>query len=73
MPAEYKWHDFEQQVSLSNSGGHDMTKMFTAVIIAAGFVFGAQNVQAHCDSPGGPVAKAAQKALEIAEGARPRP
>ena len=39
-------------------------KMLTAVVIAAGLMFGAQNVQAHCDSLDGPVAKAVHKALE---------
>jgi hypothetical protein len=33
-------------------------------IVAAGLLFGAQSAQAHCDAIDGPVAKAAQKALE---------
>jgi Family of unknown function (DUF6448) len=51
---------------IPNSGGHHVTKIkfFIAVIIAGGLLFGAQKVQAHCDSLDGPVAKAVQKALE---------
>jgi hypothetical protein len=40
-----------------------MNKMLIA-IVAAGLLFGVQSVQAHCDAVDGPVAKAAQKALE---------
>lgn len=39
-------------------------KMLIAAIVAGGLLFGAQSVQAHCDSLDGPVAKAVQKALE---------
>lgn len=39
-------------------------KILTAAIVAAVMMFGAQTAQAHCDSIDGPVAKAAQKALE---------
>jgi hypothetical protein len=39
-------------------------KMLTAAIVASGLLFGAQGAQAHCDALGGPVANAAQKALE---------
>jgi hypothetical protein len=38
--------------------------MLIIAIAAIGMVFGAQNAQAHCDSIDGPVAKAAQKALD---------
>jgi hypothetical protein len=38
--------------------------MLITAAIAAGLLLGAQNVQAHCDSLDGPVAKAVQKALE---------
>jgi hypothetical protein len=43
-----------------------MTKitMLIAAIGVAGLVFGSQSAQAHCDAIDGPVAKAAQKALE---------
>jgi hypothetical protein len=43
-----------------------MTKieLLTAAVIATGFIFIAQNAQAHCDSLDGPVAKVVQKALE---------
>lgn len=43
-----------------------MTKLriWIAAIVAAGMFIGAQSAQAHCDSIDGPVAKAAQKALE---------
>lgn len=40
-----------------------MKKMLIA-IVAAALLFGAQSAQAHCDAVDGPVAKAAQKALE---------
>ncbi|MGB5948353.1 MAG: DUF6448 family protein [Parvibaculum sp.] len=40
-----------------------MNKMLIA-IVAAGLLFGATSAQAHCDAVDGPVAKAAQKALE---------
>jgi hypothetical protein len=40
-----------------------MSKVLIA-IVAAGLLFGAQSAQAHCDAIDGPVAKAAQKALE---------
>lgn len=40
------------------------TKIAIAAAIAAAVLFGAQRAQAHCDSLDGPVAKAAQKALE---------
>jgi len=39
-------------------------KTLMASVIAAGLMFGAQSAQAHCDSVDGPVAKAAQKALD---------
>lgn len=39
-------------------------KMLIAAIGAAWLLFGAQSAQAHCDALDGPVAKAAQKALE---------
>jgi hypothetical protein len=39
-------------------------KMLIAAIVTAGLLFGAQSAQAHCDAVDGPVAKAAQKALE---------
>lgn len=39
-------------------------KTLMASVIAAGLLFGAQSAQAHCDSIDGPVAKAAQKALD---------
>lgn len=39
-------------------------KMLIASIVAAGMLFGAPSAQAHCDSVDGPVAKAAQRALE---------
>jgi Family of unknown function (DUF6448) len=40
-------------------------KTLMASVVAAGLLFGAsQNAQAHCDSIDGPVAKAAQKALD---------
>ncbi len=38
--------------------------MLTAAIVAAGLLVGAQRAEAHCDALGGPVANAAQKALE---------
>jgi len=38
--------------------------MLTAAIFASGLLLGAQGAQAHCDALGGPVANAAQKALE---------
>jgi hypothetical protein len=41
-----------------------MIKMLTAAIVATGLLLSAQTAQAHCDSLDGPVAKAAQKALE---------
>jgi hypothetical protein len=40
------------------------SKMLIAVIAAIGLMFAAPAAQAHCDSLDGPVAKAAQKALE---------
>ena len=39
-------------------------EMLIAAIIAGGLLFGAQDVQAHCDSLDGPVANTVQKALE---------
>jgi hypothetical protein len=39
-------------------------KKVSIAIVAAALLFGAQNAQAHCDAIDGPVAKAAQKALE---------
>ena len=39
-------------------------KMLIAAMVAAGLLFGARGAQAHCDALDGPVAKAAQKALE---------
>jgi hypothetical protein len=39
-------------------------KMLIAAAAAAAFLFGAAGAQAHCDALDGPVAKAAQKALE---------
>lgn len=39
-------------------------KIMTVVVIAAALLIGSQDVQAHCDSLDGPVAKAVQKALE---------
>lgn len=39
-------------------------KLLVAAIVAAGMLFGSQSAQAHCDSLDGPVAKAAQKALD---------
>jgi hypothetical protein len=39
-------------------------KTLITAIVAAGLLFGAQSAQAHCDAIDGPVAKAAQKALE---------
>lgn len=41
-----------------------MNKMLIVVMVAAGFLFSVQGLQAHCDAIDGPVAKAAQKALE---------
>jgi hypothetical protein len=38
--------------------------LMMASVVAAGLLFGAQSAQAHCDSVDGPVAKAAQKALD---------
>jgi Family of unknown function (DUF6448) len=56
---------FGEEVPVPNQED-DVTKikLFVAVIIAAGLLFGAQNAQVHCDSLDGPVAKAAEKALE---------
>ena len=39
-------------------------KLLAATVLATGLLFGAQNAQAHCDSIDGPVAKAAQQALD---------
>jgi hypothetical protein len=39
-------------------------KMLSAAIVASGLLLGTQSAQAHCDALGGPVANAAQKALE---------
>jgi hypothetical protein len=39
-------------------------KFLMASVVAAGLLFGAGSAQAHCDSIDGPVAKAAQKALD---------
>lgn len=39
-------------------------KMLSAAVLAAGLMLGSQSAQAHCDSIDGPVAKAAQKALD---------
>lgn len=39
-------------------------KFLAATILAAGLVFGSQSAQAHCDALDGPVAAAAQKALD---------
>jgi len=39
-------------------------KILMASALAAGLLFGAQSAQAHCDSADGPVASAAQKALD---------
>lgn len=39
-------------------------KMLAATALAAGLLFGTQSAQAHCDSVEGPVAKAAQMALD---------
>jgi uncharacterized protein DUF6448 len=41
-----------------------MNKMLIAAIVGIGLLFGPQSAQAHCDAIDGPVAKAAQKALE---------
>jgi hypothetical protein len=41
-----------------------MTKTITAAVIAAALLLNSQDVQAHCDSLDGPVAKAVEKALE---------
>lgn len=41
-----------------------MMKIMTVALIAAALLIGSQDVQAHCDSLDGPVAKAVQKALE---------
>lgn len=43
-----------------------MTRMqfLTAAIVVSGLLFDASGAQAHCDALGGPVANAAQKALE---------
>lgn len=39
-------------------------RMLIAAIIATGLLFGPQSAQAHCDAVDGPLAKAAQKALD---------
>ena len=39
-------------------------QLLTAAIVASGLLFSAPGAQAHCDALGGPVANAAQKALE---------
>lgn len=39
-------------------------QLVTAAIVASGLLFSAPGAQAHCDALGGPVANAAQKALE---------
>jgi hypothetical protein len=39
-------------------------QMLTAAVVATTLLFGAQSAWAHCDALGGPVANAAQKALE---------